>query len=179
REAAMSDTSVPVAPGSALLAETRRSFWRALLFAFALTAVGHLLALVVPLYSMQLYNLVLNTRNTNSLTWLSVGLALATALFGALEYLRAIFYDAMAARAARRLTLPALLAALRAPESAQGGASAQAIRDLGEIRSFLGGSAISAPLDLAWSPLLLAVLFVMHWAYGIFAVLCALLLFGL
>ena len=175
----MSADAPPSSPGNDLLRATRRSFHRALLFASVLTAASHILGLVVPLYSMALYNVVLNTRNTNSLAWLSAGVILAMAAFGALEYLRAIFYEAMATRALRRLSLPALLAALRAPEAARGAPSAQAIRDLGEIRTFLSGSAISAPLDLAWSPLLLCVLFLLHWAYGVFAALCALLLFCL
>jgi ATP-binding cassette subfamily C protein len=175
----MTNPPPPASPGAALLRATRRRFFRALGFAFALTAASNLLGLVVPLYSMALYNLVLNTQNTDTLLWLSAGLLLAMAMFGALEYLRAIFYEAMATRAARSLSLPALLAALRAPDEGRGVPSAQAIRDLGEIRGFLSGTAISAPLDLAWSPLLLGVLFLMHWGYGAFAALCAVLLFGL
>jgi ATP-binding cassette subfamily C protein len=115
--------------------------------------------------------------------WLSLGLAFAMVVYGALEYLRARLYDAMVGRAARSLSLPALLAALRGGELSQAPAghapAGQAIRDLGELKNFLSGNAITAPLDLAWAPLLLGVLFLMHWGYGAYAALCAALLLGL
>jgi ATP-binding cassette subfamily C protein len=165
--------------GSDLLRSTRHAFARALTFAFVLTAGCNLLSLLVPLYSMELYNLVLGTRNTSTLVWLSAGLAFALAIYAGLEYVRSILYDVMVERAARSLSLPALLGALRGSEGRGTLPPGQAVGDLGELRSFLGGSAITAPLDLAWAPLLIGVLFLMHWAYGAFASFCALLLFGL
>src|SRR5215470_15258189 len=84
-----------------LLRATRRDFGRALFFAFLLTAGCNLLSLLVPLYSMELYNLVLGTRNTNTLAWLTAGLAFALTIYAALEYVRSILYDAMVDRAAR------------------------------------------------------------------------------
>lgn len=167
------------ASGADLIRTTRRSFGRALLVAFVITAACNLVALAVPLYSMQLYNAVLNTRNTDTLLWLSAGLAFGMAIYGALEYARTILYDTMAERCARNLSLPALLAANRMADTRASIASNEVIRDLGELRTFVAGNAISTPLDLAWSPLLLVVLFILHWAYGVFAVLCMLLLFGL
>jgi ATP-binding cassette subfamily C protein len=167
------------ASGSELVDLTRRRFGQALVFAFVLTAASNIAGLTVPLYSMQLYNLVLNTGNTNSLMWLSLGLAFAMVIYGALEYARALLYDAMVDRASRSLSLPALLAALRIPEHRAALPSGQTVRDLSEIRQFLSGNAISAPLDLIWAPLLLSALFVMHWAYGSYSVLCVLILFVL
>ncbi|MBV8651662.1 MAG: ATP-binding cassette domain-containing protein, partial [Alphaproteobacteria bacterium] len=182
----MSGASATVSSGAALLRRMRQSFVRALVVAFFLAMGCNLLGLLVPLYSMELYNLVLNTRDVATLEWLSVGLAFAMLVYGALEFVRARLHDAMVGRAAGSLSLPALLAALRAgdiggkPHGNQPPAG-QTIRDLGELRDFLSGHAIMAPLDLVWSPLLLAVLFLMHWGYGAYAVLCALLLlvFGL
>jgi ATP-binding cassette, subfamily C, bacterial len=167
------------ASGGELVRLTRQRFARALVFAFALTAASNLAGLAMPLYSMELFNLVLNTRNIDTLLWLSLGLAFAMAIYGALEFTRSLLYDAMVGRAARSLSLPALLAALRIPEHRAALPAGQTIRDLGEVRNFLTGNAISAPLDLIWSPLLLAALFVMHWGYGAYASLCALVLLAL
>jgi ATP-binding cassette subfamily C protein len=167
------------ASGSELVDLTRRRFGHALVLAFVLTAASNIAGLTVPLYSMQLYNLVLNTGSTNSLMWLSLGLAFAMVIYGALEYARALLYDAMVDRASRSLSLPALLAALRIREHRAALPSGQTVRDLGEIRQFLSGNAISAPLDLIWAPLLLGALFIMHWAYGSYSVLCVLILFVL
>lgn len=165
--------------GAELIRATRRNFARALVIAFFITAMCNLVGLVVPLYSMALYNTVLTTRNVNTLLWLSVGLAGAMAVFAALEFVRAMLYDAMAERGARELSLPALLAANRVSEDRAAVASSEVIRDLGVIRTFVSGSAISVPLELIWSPIFLAALFIMHWAYGVFALLCMLVLSAL
>jgi ATP-binding cassette, subfamily C, type I secretion system permease/ATPase len=167
------------ASGAELVRATRRRFGRALVIAFFISAMCNLAGLLVPLYSMALYNIVLNTRNTNTLLWLSGGLAFGMAVYAALEYVRAILYDTMAERGARELSLPALLAANRAADDKGSVASGEVIRDLAELRNFVSGNAVTIPLDLMWSPIFLAALFIMHWAYGAFALLCMLLLTGL
>lgn len=164
------------AAGAELIHATRRSFGRALSIAFIVTAVCNVAGLLVPLYIMALYNIVINTRNTHSFAWLSVGLAIGLGVYAAIEYVRAILYDAMAERAARKLSLPALLAANRITDERELASSGEVIRDLGEIRNFVSGSAVSTPLDLAWSPLFLGALFILHWAYGVFAMVCMLVL---
>src|SRR5690348_16003409 len=110
----MTGKTAPASSGAALLQSMRRSFVRALILAFFLAAGCNLAGLLVPLYSMELYNLVLNTRDVATLKWLSLGIAFGMLVYGAFEFLRARLYDAMVGRAARSLSLPALLAALRA-----------------------------------------------------------------
>jgi ATP-binding cassette subfamily C protein len=164
------------AAGTDLVQRTRRRFLRTLAFAFALTAVCNLVVLLVPLYSMEVFNIVLNTRNTNTLLWLSLGLAIALPVYAAVDLARALLYEAMADRAARTLGLPTLLAAAQVVDDGASSTSGQAVRDLGELKGFVSGNAVSVPLDLFWSPFLLGVLYAMHWAYGAFATLCALTL---
>ncbi len=166
------------AAGAELIHTTWRSFGRTLSIAFLVTAGCNLMALLVPLYIMMLFNSVLTTLNRNTLLWLSVGMGFGLVIYAAIEYMRAVLYEAMADRVARKLSLPALLAASRIADDRAPAASGEIIRDLGEIRKFMSGNAVSIPLDLAWSPLFLVVLFLMHWAYGVFAVLCMLVLFA-
>lgn len=165
------------ASGAELIRTTWRSFGRTLFIAFLLTAGCNLTALLMPLYIVGLFNLVMSTLNTTTLIWLSIGLAFGLCIYAALEYTRAVLYDAMAERAARKLSLPTLLAASRIADDRSSAASGQVIRDLGEIRRFISGSSITTTLDLAWSPLFLVVLFIMHWLYGVYAILCMIVLF--
>jgi ATP-binding cassette subfamily C protein len=72
--------------------------------------------------------------------------------------------------------LPALLAASRITDDRELASSGEVIRDLGEIRNFVSGNAVSTPLDLAWSPVFLGALFILHWTYGVFAMVCMLVL---
>ncbi len=133
--------------------------------------------LVVSLYNMELYNRVLSARNLDTLTALAVGLLIAMAVFGVLEYLRSCLYIGIADRIGRRLGLPALLAA---SAQGQGGGmpAEQALRDLGELRLFISGPTLPVLFEAMWVPLYLVALFVMHWAYGLFALASGLLILG-
>src|SRR3974390_1992614 len=80
------------ASGAELIRTTWRSFGRTLFIAFVVTAGCNLTALLVPLYIIGLFSLVISTLNTNTLVWLSVGLAFGLGVFAALEYTRAVLY---------------------------------------------------------------------------------------
>lgn len=165
--------------GTALIAAVRRRLVRGLILAFALGAGASLAGLLLPLYGMNLFNLVLTTLNTNTMTWLSLLLGIGVIVYGALEYARSLLYGALAESVNARLAIPALLAAARSVDAATPSRSGQAMRDLGEIRGFIAGNAVTVPLELVWTPVMIGVLFVLHWGYGAFALVCALLLAGL
>ena len=162
-----------------LLHDVHRRFLRTLVFASFVTLVSNLAVLLVPLYSMELYDAVQNTRNLNTLMWLTIALGLVLAVYGALEYTRSLLYEAMAHRAARDLGLPALLAAAQGAEGDGHSPPGQVIRDISELRAFLSGGAMTTPLDMIWTPFLILVLFIFHWGYGVYAVLCTVLLLGI
>ncbi|MBR0716730.1 type I secretion system permease/ATPase [Bradyrhizobium liaoningense] len=55
----------------------------------------------------------------------------------------------------------------------------QPLRDLDNVRSFLGGMGPSAFFDLPWLPLYLAICFAFHWLIGVTALVGAIILVGL
>jgi len=55
----------------------------------------------------------------------------------------------------------------------------QPLRDLDNVRSFLGGLGPSAFFDLPWLPLYLAICFAFHWLIGVTALVGAIILVGL
>jgi ATP-binding cassette, subfamily C, bacterial len=146
-----------------------------LLLAFLVAAASNLLALVVPLYNMEAFNRVAGSRNLNTLAWLTVGLLAGMIVYGVLEYVRSALHVGLASAMATRLRLPTLLAAAQGAQ-AQPSDAGQAVRDLGEIQAFLGGSGLSAPFDLIWSPILIVACFAMHWTYGVVALVCVAIL---
>jgi ATP-binding cassette subfamily C protein len=167
-------------PGERLIHQVRQRFLRMLAVVFVVTTFVNLLVLSVPLYGMALFSIVMNTRNLATLAWLAAALVLALVLYAALEYARALLQEGMADEAERALSLPTLLAAARAGADETGAPlSSEAVRDLGEIRRFLASPFLSMPLDLAWSPILLAVLLAMHWGYALFGLACMVILGGL
>jgi ATP-binding cassette subfamily C protein len=145
--------------------------------AFLISAFCSVVILSVALYSMQLYNLVLNSRNLNTEVALTICLLFLVSLYAIVDYLRSCLSVALGGRLARRLNLPTLLAASR-----QGSGHAlpaeQAIHDLNELRLFVSGTSITLLFELPWSPVYLVALFLMHWGYGCFALVSAILIVG-
>jgi ATP-binding cassette subfamily C protein len=160
-----------------------RSLKRELAIAFvtggSITLFVNLGLLFVPLYDMILYDRVLQSKNMDTLTMLSIGCVVGMALYGVLEFCRSAIFLLVADRLARRLNLPVLQAAVA--ESIEGGTAAagQAIRDINELRLFVAGPTAAIPLDLLWLPALATILYLLHPAYGAYALFCAGILFAL
>lgn len=158
--------AVAPAPDS-LVRQLQRSFAGGLLYAGALSLCVNLLLLTAPLFMLQVQDRVLVSRSYDTLTMLLVIAVGALVLYGVIEFLRSLTFQAMASIFARRLNLPALEAAV-STSLEQGSAKAtQAIRDLNDIRYFIASSAIATPLEAIWSPIFLAVLFAFHPIYGL------------
>jgi ATP-binding cassette, subfamily C, bacterial len=83
-----------------------------------------------------------------------------------LDYLRSATLVVIADRVGRALSVPVLRAAVRRGMHGDSSAGAEALRDLNEIRSFLGSGAVSNPLDAICTPFMLAVMFLLHPAFG-------------
>ena len=159
-----------------LILRARRVFLSGLLYAVLLSACINLLQLTVPLYMLQVHDRVLNSRSTDTLVMLSILAAGALIVFGILEFIRAMSFQAMGSALVRRLNLPILTAAVQASVDQGLPKATQALRDLTELRTFLTSSAVSAPLDAAWSPIFLTVLFLLHPVFGIIGVVSVIVL---
>ena len=158
----------------------RRQLVRGFLFALLISFFISILHLTVPLFMLQVYDRVLNSRSLETLTMLVIVAVGALGVFALLEYIRGRVFHILAQSISLRLGRPALQAAVGQSLRGQNRESGQAVRDLGEIHGLLSSSAASAPLELLWSPLFLLVLFLLHPLYGAIAIGSALilLLFG-
>ncbi|MGE0117242.1 MAG: type I secretion system permease/ATPase [Dongiaceae bacterium] len=141
---------------------------RLLLHAGLLSFFLNILMLTGPLYMLQIYDRVLASRSQETLaviTLLILGLFAAMAI---LDFAR----GALLARAgdAFEAGLKDLTFNL-AMDAARGGAPAaeQPLKDLRQIRRFVASPALAAVFDAPWTPLFLAVVFLMHWLLGVVA----------
>ncbi|MHA4733529.1 type I secretion system permease/ATPase [Ensifer adhaerens] len=150
-----------------LILKARRVFVLALIYAALLSACIGILQLSTPLYMMQVHDRVLNSQSMDTLTMLSILVIGALVIYGVLEYIRALTFQAMGSAVVRWLNLPVLTAAVQAAADQGLTRATQSLRDLAELRSFLTTSAVSAPLDAAWSPIFLGVLFALHPMFGL------------
>jgi ATP-binding cassette subfamily C protein/ATP-binding cassette subfamily C protein EexD len=155
-----------------LLAGCRSSFAAALGF----SVVTNLLALAVPIHSMQVYDRVMTSGSLETLAFLTV-ITLATLIFlGWLEIVRARILQRIGTWLERRLSAECLRRSLANPTDSYG---TQALRDLAQIRQVIGGTVTTALMDAPWSPVYLAALWILHPLLATVALGGAVTLFGL
>jgi PrtD family type I secretion system ABC transporter len=138
------------------------------------------LALLAPaLYMVQIFDRVFASRSVETLAMLSLAALLALALGYCMDTVRAGALAWAGVALERRLSPAALAAALRQAASAPGRVDTDALRDIGKLRAFLGGSGIQALFDAPWLPLYLAVIAFMHPLLGATATLGAAVIAGI
>ena len=163
-------------PGAELAGALRRSR-SAFLGVALLSGLINILMLTGPLFMLQIYDRVLPSHSIPTL----VGLAVLTAglfLFqGILDAIRGRVLLRIGGAINDEMSARAYDAVARLPLKTRGGSDGlQPIRDLDQIRSFLGSPGPSALFDLPWMPLYVAVCFLFHPLIGIAAVFGALIL---
>jgi ATP-binding cassette, subfamily C, bacterial len=136
----------------------------------------NLLHLALPLYTIQIFDRVISSGSYDTLMALTV-LATIVFLFQAvLDFLRHRIFGILSDRVATRLGEPVLAASVESTVRNGPSRASGALRDLGEIRSFIAGGTIGLPMDLLAAPLFLLVLFLLHPLYGTVALIGAVLL---
>jgi PrtD family type I secretion system ABC transporter len=156
------------------LRDCRRAFASVALF----SGVVNLLMLAGPLYMLQVYDRVLNSRSVPTLVALSLLLVGAYAFQGALDLIRSRAVVRSAALLDQRLALAVHGAVIRlAIALPQRGEAPQPVRDLDQIRAFLTGAGPIAIVDLPWVPAFLLICFLIHPWLGVAATAGGALLF--
>jgi len=159
----MTTTSDP----KAQYAEMLRDLTRGALAAGVVGLFVNLLHLGLPLFTIQVYHRVLSSGSPETLFALVV---LAVTILGfqtLLDVLRQRILVILANRAMVRLGRPVFEAAVETSLTKGPQAASGALQDVSELRAFLAGGSISLPLDLAFSPIFLLVLFALNPVYGL------------
>jgi PrtD family type I secretion system ABC transporter len=157
------------------VAACRASFATIVLFSFCI----NLLALASPLYLIHVYDHVLSSRSLDTLAMLTLMVLAALMVLGALEALRREILGRIGMWLDDRLQDTVLAAAFNAALRNEGAAAAQGWRDLGSMRTFLAGPAMTPLLDAPWSPIFILALFLIDPLIGTVGVVGALVLFAL
>jgi PrtD family type I secretion system ABC transporter len=139
----------------------------------------NVLTLVSPLYMMQLFDRVLASRSGDTLIMLTIITAAALLVLSLIDGIRAQILSRIGTWLDDRVGPLVLGGALQTALRTDGGRAAQGLRDLGTIRSFLTGPAITPLLDAPWAPLFLASLFLLHPVLGLVGLGGGALLVGL
>jgi ATP-binding cassette, subfamily C, bacterial len=166
-----------IEPGSELKPVSkacRDHIWTAAAFSLAI----NILHLAAPLYMMQVYDRVMSSGSMVTLAMLTLIMLAAFAAQAGLDHARAGVLAAANVRIDRLLAGRVFAATMRSTVRT-GQKEQRALRDLDSCRQFIGGSGITALLDIPWMPLYVLITFTLHWAIGLYTLLCAIALVGL
>jgi ATP-binding cassette subfamily C protein len=150
------------------LGQCRRHFVAAAGFSLLI----NLLYLAPTLYMLQVYDRVVPTAGKTTLLFVTLALGLALLTLSLLDMIR----NRLLVRASQRLDAilaPRILTQMMAADSS---VAAQAMRDFDSVRSAMASPAIAAIFDVPWTPVFLAVAFLLHFWIGIMAIVAATLL---
>ena len=164
-------------PATALDAALREAA-RGLAVVGGLSLFLNLLVLVSPLYMLQVFDRVLASGHVETLVALTLVAGFALLVLGVLEVIRGRLLLRIGGWLERTLSGPVLAASL-ADALAGRAIGAQALRDLAQLRSFLGSQGIVPILDAPWTPLFVVVIWLLHPWLGGLALASATLLFAL
>jgi len=148
------------------LTMTIRNCGAALGATFVLSLFINVSMLVSPLYSMQVYDRVLTSRNLGTLTLLTVIVVAFLALYGLLEYARSGVLVRTALYFETALRRPLFETMLRAELSPRNRPGQQIIRDAEMLRESIAGGIASVLCDLPWMPVYIMLCFVIHPLLG-------------
>jgi ATP-binding cassette subfamily C protein RsaD len=137
----------------------------------------NVLALVSPLYMMQVYDRVLSSRNVATLIVLTLICVFLFLVYGVLEALRTqvlvrggLKFDGVVRDPMFRTVLDSTLN--------RRGAGGQAFRDMDQVREFMTGGLI-AFCDAPWTPVFVIVSWLLHPFFGILSIVSCIIIFGL
>lgn len=149
----------------------------ALIAAMVFSFFINILALVSPLYMLQVYDRVLSSRNVSTLVVLTLIVVFLFLVYGALEALRTqvlvrggLKFDAMARDPIFTSVLDSTLN--------KRGSGGQAFRDMDQVREFMTGGLI-AFCDAPWTPVFIIVSWMLHPFFGVLAIVASVITFGL
>jgi PrtD family type I secretion system ABC transporter len=164
--------------GGGELAEALRASRRAFLATGGFSFVINVLMLTGPLFMLQVYDRVLTSGSISTLVALSAMTAALYGIIGYLELVRSRIVVRIGAEVDGRIGDRVFEASLRRSVVGQG-TSLPALRELDTLRQFLASQGPLTFFDAPWTPIYLAVIFMLHWTLGIAATIGAALLFAI
>lgn len=136
----------------------------------------NLLMLTGPLFMLQVYDRVLASKSLSTLTALVILVATLFIFLGLLEMVRTRILARIADKISTDLRATTLTSTIKHSVLQTPNVGTQPIRDLDTIKNFIGSQGPSSLFDLPWTPIYLAVNFMLHWVLGVFSVLATLFL---
>lgn len=138
----------------------------------------NLTMLAMPLYSVQVYDRVLTSRNAGTLVMLTLIVLVFLALYGALEYVRSGLQLKASILFDEKLRTSLFDCLLRADSAGVPVSGPQMLRDADQMRDGISSGIIGTLCDVPWIPIFVALCFLLHSILGFVALAGAVVLFS-
>lgn len=162
------------------LAAFMRSFKGAFAGVGVISAFVNIMTLTGTVYMLEVYDRVLPSKSVPTLIALSLLIVVLFLMQGALEFIRGRILSNIGASLDETFGSRVYAAILRLPlVTKPGGDGLQPLRDLDQVRAFLGSAGPTALFDLPWMPLYLIIAFAFHFWIGMTALIGSALLIAI
>jgi len=136
-------------------------------FSVIFGGVINILMLASPLYSMQVLDRVISSQNTDTLTMLTLIVALALALLGLIQAARSFAMSRMSDWLEAKLSSLVFANSIRMSLQSKVNIGSQKLRDLQIIKGFLTSPSLVAMLDTPWAIIFIIAIFILHTSLGV------------
>lgn len=157
------------------ISHCRQSLYAVVIFSFFV----NLLLLTIPIYLLQLYDRVIPNRSTETLAFLTIIIVAALITLCIVDIIRSSILSRIGLWLDKRLSSHIISGTIRRSLKKEKPASARALYDLATLRNFFSEPTLIVILDLPWSPVFTAVLFMLHPMIGWITLVGLVMLFGL
>jgi len=141
-----------------------------------LGAIATVLGFAGVINRMFIIGFISNTHSAISLESAMIFWSIVTVLLVGFHLLQMFSVSAVSRYIAKRLAVPAVLAVTQRSGARPEATASAAIEDIETVRTSLAGHASDAMVSVVMTPLLIAMVFVLHWAFGALAFVFCLLL---
>ncbi|MDR2014053.1 MAG: type I secretion system permease/ATPase [Azoarcus sp.] len=152
------------------------SFRREFAYALGFTALMNLLMLTPTLYMLQIFDRVMVSQSQFTLFAVTLMLFFFLGVMSFSDWVRSRLLVRLGVQLDMQLNPRVFAAAFEMRN--QGEKSAHLFKSLTKLRQFLTGAGLFAILDAPWTPIYMAVLFLLHPLLGVLSIIFCLILWG-
>uniref|UniRef100_UPI0010C9FACB type I secretion system permease/ATPase n=1 Tax=Rhodoligotrophos defluvii TaxID=2561934 RepID=UPI0010C9FACB len=138
----------------------------------------NILVLISPIYSYQVFDRVLTSSHLDTLFYLTIAACFAFGIMSVVDSLRTCLLTRVGTRFEREIAPELVQVAVDSATTAKP-SGIQPLRELAQIRNFVGGPLIAPLFDAPWTPFFTIVLWIVHPWLGMLTLFFACVLFGL
>ncbi len=133
----------------------------------------NVLMLTGPLYMLQVYDRVITSQSMSTLVALSILMVLMYGFMGLLDFLRSRILIRIGNYVESELSAPLFKNWLSQGTKGNLKSGQNPLQSLAVIKRFLTGPAPTTFFDIPWTPIYIAVIFMIDWTLGVFAIVGA------